>query len=319
MIRYSIIYVNFRSLSEIKDSLATLYGHHQDVVHTSPHEIEVIVVSNSPLLEEESFRQSENGHWVSEDERWEGVRFIQSDANLGFGKACNMGASYANGEFLLFLNPDTRLLNPVLPILASTWKESRKPGLIGPAIYNESGKRTPSIKNRLSVWFFLWWVFPFIRFVIPSSSSYLSDQPVDRTEVDILMGSVLFISRERFQEIGGFSDLYFMYWEENDLCMRLRHQGYSVIYEPLANVIHKGKYSTSPMVERMEIEKHRSQKVFIKRFYPQWITLNRLAGSVAYGWRTIAYTLTGQQDKRRINKILWRWYTCDYGIEMEGA
>jgi GT2 family glycosyltransferase len=305
---YSIVYVNFRSLSEIRSSIESLKEHHKEHLQ----EIEFIVVSNSPLSEEGIFKPFSDDMWHAEDPLLFQVRFIQSDQNLGFGKACNLGAANAKGEYLLFINPDTLILNPVLPILKSSWEQSKNPGLVGPALFDSSGKKALSIKNPISGWYFVWWILPFVRFLNPAAASYYPKVVSERKMVQILMGSVLFISKERFEEIGRFATQYFMYWEENDLCIRLHKAHYDVIYEPDAKVMHKGKVSTAPIVEQMEIEKHRSQKKYIETFHPDWVLLNRWCGIIAYSWRLVASMLIVNRKKMKINSLLFQWYRNEY-------
>jgi GT2 family glycosyltransferase len=144
---YSVVYVNFRGLSEIRSSIESLKEHHKEHLQ----EIEFIVVSNSPLSQEGIFKPVSDGMWYAEDPLLSQVRFIQSDENLGFGKACNLGAANAKGEYLLFINPDTKILNPVLPILKSSWEQSKNPGIVGPALYDAQGKKSHSIKNPITV------------------------------------------------------------------------------------------------------------------------------------------------------------------------
>ena len=98
------------------------------------------------------------------------VKFIQAKKNLGFGRACNLGAKHSDSEFILFLNPDTRIypdtLQKVLTFMLS--KENSKVGICGVQLHNESGEiarsnsRFPSFKGILSHSMGLSKVFPIL-------------------------------------------------------------------------------------------------------------------------------------------------------------
>src|SRR5690242_20299549 len=94
----SIIYVNWKSVNYIRQSIRSVYEHTREIL------LEIIVVDNaSPDDDVDSLRLE-----------FPEVILIKSGENLGFGRANNLGAQTAQGRYLLFLNPDTKLLNPAI-------------------------------------------------------------------------------------------------------------------------------------------------------------------------------------------------------------
>lgn len=291
----SIIIVNYYSENDIKACLSSIE------VKNSVN-VECIIVSNSPIKKDlESFTKSLN---LS-------IRIYQNDDNLGFSKACNLGADLAKGEFLFFLNPDTFFLNDTVQELLSCYYSINQVGLIGAKTFNQDHNPEPSVKNTISKGYFITWVFPFLKKLFPSEKigHYT---PNSTGEVSVINGHSMFIYKQLFKRIGGMEEDFFMYWEENDLCLRIQNSGFKVIYCSEAELIHTSGTSTSPFFSKMEIEKHRSQKKFILKHYPTWNFLNRISGVAAYSWRVFASLLTFKTSKFKQFWNLFIWYAFKY-------
>ncbi|WP_020404344.1 glycosyltransferase family 2 protein [Gracilimonas tropica] len=291
----SIITVNYYSEKEILACFSS-------IEKFNSVNYEFIVVSNSTLKPEfkQQFDSAKN------------LVFHQNDSNLGFAKACNTGAKLAKGEYLFFLNPDTRFLNDVIHQLISCYQSFKKPGLIGPATVNIKKKAVPTAKNHISKKYFLSLLFPFLNFLLPSTAKSGHFSPPSTQKVPVINGHALFIRHENFKNLGGMEEDFFMYWEENDLCLRLQQSGQKVIYCSEAKILHKSGTSTSPYFTLMEIEKHRSQKKFVLKHYPHWNIYNRVTGVLAYFWRTLASILIFRRRKAKQFWNIFVWYCFKY-------
>jgi GT2 family glycosyltransferase len=176
------------------------------------------------------------------------VRFIQSDTNLGFAKANNAAFRESTGSHILFLNPDTELIGPGINILFDYMQMLPKAGAIGCKLLNaDKSVQTsciqafPTILNQLLNSEFLRALFPKSSIWGMRSLFSASDEPA---EVDMISGACLMLRRSLFEQVGLFSEDYFMYAEDLDLCYKIRQAGYLNYYIPSASVIHFGGGST---------------------------------------------------------------------------
>lgn len=295
-VKYSIVLVNYHSISEIQKFIISLKEVHSIV------DYELIIPSNSPVTAGE-MDQIDSLHPVT----WVHIR-----ENIGYGRACNEGALRANGEYIFIVNPDTYFLNDLLPILSGELEENPYAAAAGPATFDEDGEWIPSVKNRISLGWFLTWIIPFLAYIFPKTGSHNRRKISTTQKVDILNGSALLFKSSAYREAGGFSNNYFMFWEENDLCIRLRVHGKEVLFVPDARLVHSGGHSVKRNFIPLEIEKHRSQKTFIKTHHPFLYYLNRVSGITAYFWRTVLSVLTFQFKKVKQFGSLFIWYLFRY-------
>jgi len=177
------------------------------------------------------------------DATW--LTIIANDKNLGFGKACNLGAEQAHGRYVLFLNPDLFLLPDAMrtsldaftrldrcgAVMARTfWDDEmqfqfsclKSIGLLAAMVQHTSVRRLLSQRTFERYWKMDW-------------AMWSSDAPV---EVSGVPGSYLMLSRELFRQLGGFDERFFMYYEDEDLCRRIRQAGRAIYCLPDAKAIH---------------------------------------------------------------------------------
>jgi hypothetical protein len=167
---------------------------------------------------------------------------IQSHKNLGFSKACNLGASHCKSEFILFLNPDTRIYPDTLKNVLSFMRdeENAKVGLCGVQLFNEEGKiarsssRFPSLSGILSQSIGLNKIFPSL-----GDPMYEWDHCSTKT-VDQIIGAFFFVRHNIFKELKGFDERFFLYFEEVDFSFRSKQIGWSSVYLASAQAFHVG-------------------------------------------------------------------------------
>jgi len=121
------------------------------------------------------------------------VRFIFNKENQGFGRANNLAAKEASGDLLFFLNPDTLVQEDVFNQAVKFFKDNAKLGVLAPALVLPDGRLQPWSGGR-----------------------------------DWVSGAALFIRRKIFNEIGGFDEKFFLYFEDKDLCRRIEKQGWEI-------------------------------------------------------------------------------------------
>ncbi|TWA80183.1 hypothetical protein FBY14_12813 [Azospirillum brasilense] len=164
--------------------------------------------------------------------------------NRGFAAACNQGAAGSRADWLLFLNPDTRLseqsLAPALAFLAEP--AQARTGILGIRLVNEAGRtqrscaRAPTPGRILAQAVGLDRLAPGLfppHFM--TEWDHLDSRPVDQ-----VMGAFLLIRRSLFEELGGFDERFFVYFDDVDLCLRARRAGWEVVHFAGAEAFHRG-------------------------------------------------------------------------------
>ncbi|MDI6809513.1 MAG: glycosyltransferase family 2 protein [Candidatus Eisenbacteria bacterium] len=195
------------------------------------------------------------------------VRFLLLHENRSFGAANNAGAAIATGQYLFFLNNDTLLFEDTPSGLASVLSERQSVGICGPKLVNDDGTFQLSFGNDPSI-LEEWRMRGVLRRIHQREAKVL-----DRLEreygaeisVDWLTGAALMIRKDLFHSIGRFDERFFMYFEDVDLCSRVRAKGYEIHYVPTTKVLHFGGRSYANDNEKIMLEYRRSQMRFYKK------------------------------------------------------
>jgi N-acetylglucosaminyl-diphospho-decaprenol L-rhamnosyltransferase len=228
----SIIIVNWNSVAFLRKCLTSVYLNTRDI------QFEVIVVDNASF----------DGCGEMLASEFTQVKFIQTDANLGFAAANNLGFSQSSGRVLLFLNPDTEVIGNAVHCLYSVLKRIHNAGVVGAKLLNadltvqtSSIQRFPSLINQLIDTDVLRNAFPSLR--VWGTWPLLTKQP-GPVAVDVISGACMMVDRGLFEAVGFFSSDYFMYSEDVDLCFKVDEAGRQNYYTDDAAVLHHGGGST---------------------------------------------------------------------------
>jgi GT2 family glycosyltransferase len=233
----SIIIINWNSKDFLKSCLKSIKKYVSEIRY------EVIVVDNASFDGADDMIRSE----FSE------TKYIQCEENIGFSKANNLGYKNSSGKVLLFLNPDTILLNPAINILYNNLRNLGDVGTVGAKLYNSDGsiqtsciQPFPTIMNQLLdiEWFQNRYPTLKIWGIGPLFSN--SNTPID---VEVVSGACIMIARNMFEEIALFSDDYFIYTEDIDLCYKVNNMAKKNYYVPEAEIMHYGGKSTEKKKE----------------------------------------------------------------------
>jgi len=177
------------------------------------------------------------------------VKLIESSANLGFAKANNQGIANSKDKYILFLNPDTKILSNALDGMVEFMENEQSYGAVGCKLTTpEAGiqftcaRAFPTLLNQLSEFLFFHRLFPHQRRLPTVELSYWNHQ--NSCEIDCLSGACIMSRRSIIQNIGGFSEEYFMYAEDVDLCYRIRKMGWKIYYLAEEEILHFGGASS---------------------------------------------------------------------------
>ena len=165
--------------------------------------------------------------------------------NVGFIKNCNNAAKQAKGKYIWFLSNSTQVLPNTLRNLLDTFEIEDKIGAVGSkSIFpnfalNEAGGIIYSDGSGYNYG--------------TGDSNFLKQKFNYLKEVDYCSGVSLLVDRNLWKELGGFDERYTTYYEEPDLCFRIRQKGYKIIYQPKSVLIHfelsNQKSSTMQLIE----------------------------------------------------------------------
>jgi N-acetylglucosaminyl-diphospho-decaprenol L-rhamnosyltransferase len=205
-------------------------------------------------------------------ERWgPAVEVHESADNLGFGGGHNRLARATRSPYLCFVNPDvvlppdTDVFGPLLAALADPGVAVAGPMLVG----------TDGAPQRWDHGELLG-----LRARVSNGAGEAYWRPREaRAEAAWISGAFMLVRREAFDAAGGFDERYFLYKEEEDLCLRIRRAGHRVVYEPAVAVTHIG----SVVAERRREHFRPSIEHYLQKNFPRrW--RRRLLRALYLGW-----------------------------------
>lgn len=190
---------------------------------TNIFNIEVILTIN--IIEEIHFGESEYNF---------NLLLINNDKPKGFGENHNYASNFAKGNFFCVCNPDIRIdINIWSELIKSIGGDNV--GVVSPIVYDFEGnlsdaaRYTPTLSRLLK------------KILFNERSSAVSARSHSVQEVEWLGGMFLFFRLDLFRQINGFDERFFMYYEDVDLCMRLRSKGYICIVNHNIHIYHEGQ------------------------------------------------------------------------------
>jgi len=252
----SVIIVNYNTTIFVKSCLDSM------IFQTNGIEYEIIVVDN-----DSSDRDIEELPNI-----YENVKFVFLDRNNGFGAGCNFGAKIANGKYLAFINPDIVIKDNVLLGFFKYLETNKDVGLCSGILIDEDGNPQycfndfPGIK-----WEFYEAFGLFQSKVIKKilSHPYIVNNVVNEFEVDWFHGACIFMKRELFLKVNGFDEKIFLYYEDVDLCQKVKKMGYKIVCLPYIRLVHYMRSS----VRSVEGERiyyyymHTSKIYYMKKYF----------------------------------------------------
>lgn len=271
-VEISVVVVSYNVRDRLRDCLESL----RSIEEGSPS-IEVVVVDNASV----------DGTVESLAPEFPEVQFLAMDRNLGFSIGCNRGAALAKGEWILFLNPDTVVLPGTFREMRQFVEHHPELGIAGCRIVDGDGNLqlacrrsipTPKITfQRLSGLSIL---FPRSRSLGRYNLTYLD--PAGSYQVEAVSGSFLLIRTEAFREVQGFDEIFFLYGEDLDLCLRVAKAGWEIWYHGSAHIVHhKGQSAASrPLGARINF--YQAMVVFARKNFGVGIVLGSVLTLAAW-------------------------------------
>ena len=249
----SVVIVNYQTFELTKNTINSI------LEYDYPFSYEIFVVDNA---------SSDDSLDRLRDYFKDKVKFIASKENNGFAAGNNQALRQASGRYQLLLNSDTVVWENTLEDIYGYMEEHEDVGACGCRVLLEDGeldkacKRSfPNVKNS------------FIRlFHIPTNSEdddyNLTDLPDDEVyEIDCLTGAFMFIRKDALDQIGLLDETFFMYGEDIDLCYRIKHGGWKIIYYGKSKITHLKGASSKKQKSKLIYEFYRAMYIYYKKHH----------------------------------------------------
>ncbi len=205
-----IIILNYNGKDFIKECLNSIY-------QSDYPNYEAVVVDNG----------SKDGSFELVKNYFSNAHFIKNEKNRGFAGGNNVAIRFALEKFadyIFLLNNDATVEKNAISKLVDFAQKNKTAGIVSPVVYNQNK----------SIWFsggeIKWLTMKSIHI-----SKIISDRPY---ETEFISGCAMFVAKDVFQEIGLLDDKYFLYYEDDDFCVRARKKGFKCIVVPQAGVTH---------------------------------------------------------------------------------
>ena len=247
----SVVIVNWNTRDMVLGLLASLATPSED----SAHEIELIVVDND----------SSDGSVEAIRREFPSIKLLAQNANRGFAGGVNPGVRVATQPLVLLLNTDAHTSRSSIEDAARYMEQFPEVGVLGPQILSPERNPQPSAWRDPSLrWLALSAVG--LSKLTPFKFDRYHEKPFDEAaEVDCVSGCAMMIRRDLIDELGGFDEDYFMYFEETDFCVRARRSGKKVHHAPVGEFVHEEGGTSKSVRLRTFLDFKRSQILFHRK------------------------------------------------------
>jgi GT2 family glycosyltransferase len=175
------------------------------------------------------------------------VRLVQNTGNVGFSRGVNQGLAASTAPLVLIMNPDCRLVAGAVATLRGILDARPDCAIVGPRILNPDGSVQGSARGDPDMLTGLFGRTALLGRLVPflpvAKRNVVAEEAIRGGEqsvvVDWLSGACILARRTALEQVGGFDERFFLYWEDADLCRRLRARGHHVRYVPAATAIHR--------------------------------------------------------------------------------
>ncbi|MBN1222369.1 MAG: glycosyltransferase family 2 protein [Candidatus Aminicenantes bacterium] len=223
-VELSVLLVNYNDRKNLGQCLSSV---RENISGTS---YEIIVVDNN----------SSDGSQKFIREQFSDVRLICNSHNAGFAAANNLGIRECRGDYLLLLNTDTVVMPQAVEIMLNAMKSDQSLGAVGPALLTERNGFQVSFGRKVSFFREL------LQKAVLNAFFKIRLKTDHRVRQVGWLSAACFCVRARImKEVGCFDENFFLYFEDIDLCARIKSKGYNLLFHPKARVLHLGGATTA--------------------------------------------------------------------------
>jgi GT2 family glycosyltransferase len=282
----SVIIVNWNTRDLLRACLVSLQSALNAPRSSRPASAEVLVIDNA----------STDGSAEMVRQAFPEVQLIANPTNIGYAVGNNQGFAQARGEFWLLLNPDTELPPEAPAHLLQFLRERPGAGAVAPRLVHPDGRIQRSIRGFPTPAALLGEVTGLAR-LLPGGpwAGYRGprEEPEAPVPVDQPMASCLLFRREAVVQAGGMDPGFPIFFNDVDLCRRVKEHGWEIWYDPTVSVVHHGGASTRQVRPQMVWESHRGLHRYYRKhyrgkmFFPVYglvVGAIYLTGALRYAW-----------------------------------
>lgn len=265
----SIIIINYNSSKYTANCITSIHK------YTKSLNYEIIIVDNNSTSEDLNFLET----FTSQNN----AKLIKSKCNLGFGGGNHLGYQFATGRYLAFVNNDAEFIEDSLLKLMTFYKTQQNLGVLGLTQINEENKSFKyAFRQFIDLKYHLLGQTSPVKYYSKKHQHDLS-QPF---EVDQISGAFMFMDAEIYTSINGFDPNIFLFYEEMDLCLRLKKKGYKTMFYPNSTFIHYMGKSSANVTMKMEFII--SYLYIIQKNYKYWYyCILKIVLLLKYGFKSI--------------------------------
>jgi hypothetical protein len=262
--RISVVIVNWNTRDYLRTCLCSLVGAVPSAALRTGREPplqEIIVVDNA----------SGDGSALMAANEFPRVRLIRNQRNIGYAAANNQGIRASKGDYIMLLNPDAWVQKGCLQSLARFLDGNPRAAAAAARLLNPDGSLQQSVRSfpaPLPLIFDalgLARLFPRSRVLAAYRMTWWDHSEV--RQVDQPMASALMLRRKALDEVGLFDERFPLYFNDVDLCLRLKRAGWKIFYLPHAVCVHHVAASTAQVRCAAIAESHRSLLRFYRKHY----------------------------------------------------
>ncbi len=257
----SIVIVSWNVEELLLNFIKSIFNNTKDI------DFEIIVVDNA------------SKDWTVDKIKWEFAREIKNgnlkilaqQENLGFAKANNLGWKAAKGKYIWFLNPDMKFIDDSIGKMINYIKQDQNIGALGSTLLYPDKSIQPTVKNFPKISDQILILLKLHHFIKTKSLKKYLAKNFDYTqtqEVDQLMGACILTRKNILEKINGWDEDYWLWWEDVDICKRIKKQGYKIVYSPISQIIHyEGKsFEQVPSLDKQK-RFNKGMRIYFKKHH----------------------------------------------------
>jgi GT2 family glycosyltransferase len=199
------------------------------------------------------------------EQNFKDIKLIKNQINKGFAAACNQGLNTADGRFILFLNSDTIILKDSIDTLAEFLEKTPQAALCVPKLLNPDGSIQPNVYHFTTFRSILarYTIFKYFGLFKKDRDFYkMRHFSYDHiAEIDRPMGAAMMAKKDALEKINNFDEGFFFYFEDADLCLRLKKTGFKIYFIPDAQIVHIGGASSQ------SLGRHKTDMMFYRSMF----------------------------------------------------
>lgn len=166
------------------------------------------------------------------------IRIIKNEGNYGFARGMNQSVREATGEYVLFLNPDSEVLDANISEMVDILESDERIGIVCGKVLDENARDELTAGSFYNF-------FSLLLFVIGVEERVgVRYSPSEKQYIDFGSGGFMMVDKNIFRNLGGFDENFFMYIEDMELCFRMKKKGYATLFYPYATIKHYGQGSS---------------------------------------------------------------------------